>query len=112
MPVPFEKAANHWVARLTVRVMSALPPKADMCGANRYVCFGSKADVCTKKNSWLAAALVQTGALLINHIALGRRTLAPFAYGASASRREATTAETTFAGWLRSQLFTAPIWVD
>jgi hypothetical protein len=26
-------------------VMSALPPKADMCGANRHVCFGPKADV-------------------------------------------------------------------
>jgi len=25
--------------------MSALPPKADMCGATRDVCFGPKADV-------------------------------------------------------------------
>jgi hypothetical protein len=26
-------------------VMSALPPKADICGANRHVCFGPKADI-------------------------------------------------------------------
>jgi hypothetical protein len=26
-------------------VMSALPPKADVCGANRHVCFGPKADI-------------------------------------------------------------------
>ena len=25
--------------------MSALPPKADMCGATRDVCFGPKADI-------------------------------------------------------------------
>jgi hypothetical protein len=25
--------------------MSALPPKADMCGALSYVCFGPKADI-------------------------------------------------------------------
>jgi hypothetical protein len=25
--------------------MSALPPKADMCGALAYVCFGPKADM-------------------------------------------------------------------
>jgi len=25
-------------------VMSALPPKADMCGARGYVCYGPKAD--------------------------------------------------------------------
>src|SRR5262249_16512426 len=27
--------------------MSALPPKADMCGATRDVCFGPKADIAT-----------------------------------------------------------------
>ncbi len=27
------------------KVMSGLPPKADMCGANRHVCFGPKADI-------------------------------------------------------------------
>jgi hypothetical protein len=31
-------------------VMSALPPKADMCGANRHVCFGPKADSCRATN--------------------------------------------------------------
>jgi hypothetical protein len=25
--------------------MSALPPKADMCGATAYVCFGPQADI-------------------------------------------------------------------
>jgi hypothetical protein len=30
-------------------VMSALPPKADMCGAARDVRFGSKADMCSAK---------------------------------------------------------------
>ena len=29
----------------TVRPMSALPPKADMCGAVAHVCFGPKADI-------------------------------------------------------------------
>jgi hypothetical protein len=28
-------------------VMSALPPKADACGANRHVCFGPIADSCS-----------------------------------------------------------------
>jgi hypothetical protein len=27
------------------KVISALPPKADVCGANRYVCFGPEADI-------------------------------------------------------------------
>jgi hypothetical protein len=27
------------------KFMSALPPKADMCGATRDVCFGPKADI-------------------------------------------------------------------
>jgi hypothetical protein len=27
------------------RMMSALPPKADMCGAIAHVCFGPKADI-------------------------------------------------------------------
>src|SRR5262245_30329137 len=27
------------------KVMSALPPKADMCGAHAHVCFGPKADI-------------------------------------------------------------------
>ena len=28
------------------KVMSALPPKADMCGATRDVCYGPIADIC------------------------------------------------------------------
>ena len=31
-------------------VMSALPPKADMCGALGHVCFGQIADSCTAAN--------------------------------------------------------------
>jgi hypothetical protein len=30
---------------LQQKFMSALPPKADMCGATAYVCFGPKADM-------------------------------------------------------------------
>src|SRR5262245_57718387 len=33
--------------------MSALPPKADMCGALGYVCFGPKADAEASANRWL-----------------------------------------------------------
>ena len=32
-------------ADMAEMVMSALPPKADVCGANRHVCFGPKADI-------------------------------------------------------------------
>src|SRR5262249_22578884 len=34
-------------SRLPQTVMSALPPKADMCGATADVRFGSKADICS-----------------------------------------------------------------
>jgi N12 class adenine-specific DNA methylase len=34
-------------AKAKFRKMSALPPKADMCGANRHVCFGPIADMCS-----------------------------------------------------------------
>ena len=71
-----------------------------------------KTDSRSVKKSHLVAAPVQAGALLINHIAPGNRTLAPSAWGASAARTAAMAAETTSAGWLRSQLLTAPIWVD
>jgi hypothetical protein len=30
---------------VVLRIMSALPPKADMCGAIAHVCFGPKADI-------------------------------------------------------------------
>jgi hypothetical protein len=61
---------------------------------------------------WPAARALQAGALLTNHIALGRRTLAPSRCVASASRTDAMAAATTSAGWPRSQLLTAPSWVD
>ena len=32
--------------------MSALPPKADMCSARAYVCFGPKADIPTSIPEW------------------------------------------------------------
>ena len=44
------------------KVMSALPPKADMCGATRDVCFWPKADIqrpirsSRRRGSWIAAA--------------------------------------------------------
>jgi hypothetical protein len=55
------------------------------------------------------ALLLQAAALLTNHAAAGSRTLAPSACAASASRRDATAADIISAGWLRSQLLTAPI---
>jgi hypothetical protein len=61
------------------RLMSALLPKADIVPRRSDARFVPKADACTAKNSWLEAALVQAGELLINHIAPGRHTLAPFA---------------------------------
>src|SRR5262245_13310017 len=42
----------HWSAggsRARVYLMSALPPKADMCCAVANVCFGPKADMCGAK---------------------------------------------------------------
>ena len=43
----YRAACGGLRVRMTVRVMSALPPKADMCGATRDVRFGPKADSCT-----------------------------------------------------------------
>jgi hypothetical protein len=37
--------------------MSALPPKADMCGALAYVCFGPIADIATITNVQVAMRL-------------------------------------------------------
>jgi len=33
---------------IPAKAMSALPPKADMCSALAYVCFGPKADIAPK----------------------------------------------------------------
>jgi hypothetical protein len=41
-------------------VMSALPPKADMCSAIAYVCFGPEADSCTAANPSLFEDFVGT----------------------------------------------------
>jgi hypothetical protein len=38
-------ALGHKRTWCHVSAMSALPPKADMCGATRDVCFGPKADI-------------------------------------------------------------------
>ena len=54
-----------------------MPSKADMLSAGIDVCLVPLADI--RARSWLEVALVQAGALLINHIAPGRRTLAPAA---------------------------------
>ena len=37
------------------KVMSALPPKADMCGATRDVCYGPKADIVALFNHLIIA---------------------------------------------------------
>jgi hypothetical protein len=46
-PSPAIISAGASLIRLLrhVSVMSALPPKADMCGARGHVCFGPKADI-------------------------------------------------------------------
>ena len=44
-----------------------------------HVGFVPKGELMSGKKSWLGAVLVQADALLINHIAPGRRTLAPSA---------------------------------
>jgi hypothetical protein len=41
-------ALGHKRTFVPQKVMSALPPKADMCGANRHVCFGPKADIAAR----------------------------------------------------------------
>ncbi len=60
----------------------------------------------------VGAALAQAGALLTNHIAPGKRTLAPSRCAVNASRTDAMAAATTSADWPRSQLLMAPILVD
>ena len=40
------------------KVMSALPSKADVCGANRHVCFGPIADIIPALTKFYARALV------------------------------------------------------
>jgi hypothetical protein len=39
------------------KAMSALPPKADMCSALAYVCFGPKADIGSLLNQLVSALL-------------------------------------------------------
>lgn len=60
----------------------------------------------------LIIGLAQAGALLTNHIALGRRTLAPSRCATNAWRMDMMASATASAGWPRSALLTAPIWVD
>jgi hypothetical protein len=36
---------SDWESEFPQKIISALPPKADMCGANHHVCFGPKADL-------------------------------------------------------------------
>src|SRR5262245_16726765 len=40
-------------------VMSALPPKADMCTAHAHVCFGPKADIAPGSFDHLVGALLE-----------------------------------------------------
>jgi hypothetical protein len=51
---------NHCAAvakAICRRPLSALPPKADMCGARAYVCYGPKADIRTIQSPrWRAGA--------------------------------------------------------
>src|SRR5262249_8021740 len=56
-------------------VMSALPPKADMCGARDNVCFGPIADMASGRDGFRPSAL-PTGAILSRVGRIDRR-LAP-----------------------------------
>src|SRR5262245_58518421 len=46
-------ALGHKRTCASQNVMSALHPKADMCGAPAHVCFGPKADSCSAANRML-----------------------------------------------------------
>ena len=51
---------------LTQTVMSALPPKADMCGATRRVCFGPEADIVPiQKGQFTAAGVLRRTSAMI-----------------------------------------------
>src|SRR5262249_44649553 len=50
MPQSGRRPQHHKQTFTSQKVMSALPPKADMCGALAHVCFGPKADSCTAAN--------------------------------------------------------------
>jgi hypothetical protein len=42
-------ALGHKQTFAPQKAMSALPPKADICSATRYVCFGPIADMCSAR---------------------------------------------------------------
>jgi hypothetical protein len=42
-------------------VMSALPPKADMCSAKHHFCFGPETDICTLFDHLVGIEPVQNG---------------------------------------------------
>jgi hypothetical protein len=50
LPVETEAQLDEFLTQFatSILVMSALPPKADMCGATWDVCFGPIADIATK----------------------------------------------------------------
>ena len=58
-------------ADFRTRVMSALPPKADMCGATSHVCFGPIADI---KGETLGRTATPSGACSF-HRYVWRRSL-------------------------------------
>jgi hypothetical protein len=41
------------------KVMSALPPKADICGATRDVCYGPKADIANSRSTFALRAIAK-----------------------------------------------------
>jgi hypothetical protein len=52
--------------------MSALPPKADICGALAHVCFGPEADIIVQKMLTSEAESVsRAGVLEVNTIVIG-----------------------------------------
>src|SRR5262249_27407765 len=65
------RAEFDWRSQEHVLLMSALPPKADMCSAQAHVCFGPKADVdsysitsSARTSNWTGISILSATAVL------------------------------------------------
>ena len=87
-PSPAIISAGASLIRLLrhVRMMSALPPRADMCGAAAYVCFGPKADVIGYSITSLACASSAGGTVMSSALAVLRLIAISYLVGACTGR--------------------------
>src|SRR6476620_8602225 len=76
-------------------VMSALPPKADVCGANRHVCFGPKADIAPRRYRAATLALADRLQLVTFAQATGTTLLISTVVATVVARIIATVVATT-----------------